>query len=142
METDVKSIQSKVTQCIKSDCPAAAECLRQIVHSKCSAEVEFIRIVNPDAIKMGDKGCQFFKATDTVPYGVGFTTYIAKLPMKVATQARAVLYSYFNSRMQFHRYCKGQLKVSPARRAEMEKVLSKAGLPTPIEFDEVIYDFE
>lgn len=142
MELDINSIQSKVTQCIKSDCPQAANCLRQIVRQQCTAELAFIRIVNPDAVQPTADGCQYFKSTEGVPYGVGFDNYLSQLTMPEARSFRKLLYSYFNNRMQYNRYRTGQLKVSPERREEMNSILAANGFPTPIEFDDVVYEYE
>lgn len=142
IEINVPAIQGKVTQCLKADCPVADSCLRQIVRRGCTKDLEIFRVVNPDAIEITSTGCKYFKSTDGKPFGVGFTKYIDSLAHADAREARAILADYFNSRQQYYRYLNGQLKTSPARKEEMEAVLSAAGLPVPVEFDDIVYDYE
>jgi len=142
IEINIPAIQGKVTQCIKADCPVADSCLRQIVRNGCTKDLSIISIVNPDAIEMTDNGCQFFKSTEGKPFGVGFGNYILSLTVIQAKTARAVLADFFNSRQQYYRYHNGSLKISMEKKEEMESVLAANGLPTPLTFDDIIYEYE
>ena len=138
---DIEKIQAKVTQCIKSDCPSAEVCIRQIVRRGCDKSLEHIKIVNPDAIVMEDGKCQFFRDTSMVAYGVGFTHYFELLTYKEAQIALAVLRNYFHSSAQLSRYRTGKIRVSPEMKAEIDRFLQREGVTTPLQCDEYVTDF-
>lgn len=128
MNIDIQKIQSKVAQCILSECPAAAECLRQIVRQNCNPKLERITIINPDAIQPGEHGCQFFKSTEAATFGKGFRHFLEQLTVKQYGIARAVLLSHFNGRSQYSRYLNGILLISPDRHKHIAAALKSAGI--------------
>lgn len=142
MEIAYDSLCKKISLCILAECPAASRCLRHIARTKCPSSMETIEIVNPDSVELTEDGCQFFKSTNIVPFGVGFKNYLLNLTIAQAATARALLYGYFNNRTQFYRYRDGILRFSPSRKEDVEAILAAAGLPTPLSFDSIVYDIE
>ena len=137
---DIEKLQEKVAQCMKSDCPAAGECIRQIVRRGCSASLDYVRMVNPDAIRMEEGRCQFFRDTAMTLYGVGFEHYFDLLSYSEAKTAKAVLLAYFGSRMQVYRYRTGRFRIAPERKAEIDRSLQQAGVSVPLQCDSYVAD--
>ena len=138
METptlNIEKLQKRVAQCMRADCPAAKECLRQIVRSQCDKTLETVKMVNPDAITMKGDRCQFFKDTNGTIYGVGFANYFDLLSYKEAQIAHAVLQAYFRSRTQYGRYRSGLFRISPNRKKEIDAFLKENGVSVPLECD-------
>lgn len=138
METsalNIEKLQKKVAQCLRSECPSAKVCLRQIVRSKCDKTLETVLMVNPDAIEMKGDKCQMYQDSKGKTYGIGFEHYFDLLSYKEAKAAYAVLLAYFNSRTQLGRYRSGQLRISPERKAEIDALLQENGVSQPLECD-------
>ena len=138
---DIEKLQEKVAQCVKADCPAAGECIRQMVRRGCSPSLEYVKMVNPDAIQMKEGRCQFFRDTTLSLFGVGFERYFDLLSYKEAQRAKAVLLAYFGSRMQVWRYRTGKFRISPEMKADIDRILLQVGVATPLQCDSYETDF-
>lgn len=132
---NVEKFQTKVAQCMRADCPSAAACLRQVVRQKCDKALDFIQMVNPDAIVMEDGKCQFFRGMQTRKYGVGFRGYFNMLSYKEAKAARVALLSYFHNRAQLSRYSNGQFRITPEMKADIDSLLKDVGVSIPLVCD-------
>ena len=87
----LKEVPDGYTVCIKSDCPLANNCLRQLAMQVLTKQNKIVRIVNP-LLTQPSEQCQFYRSDEPQVYARGFAA------MKEEMLPRQ--YKVFMSRLQ------------------------------------------
>ena len=66
-----KEVPDSYTLCIKSDCPMAAHCLRQMAMNVLTKKYKIVQIVNPLFTKPSEK-CEFYRSDEPQTFARGF----------------------------------------------------------------------
>lgn len=119
--------------CIKSDCPMADHCLRQMAMQVLTKRERLVSIVNPRRTEDSEK-CEFYRSDDPQMFGKGFTGMQQEmLPRQYAVFMRK-LRNRFGRNAYFERR-RGERLCSPDEVAYVREVLTSLGLQH-LDFDD------
>lgn len=123
----IDELPDNYTLCIKSDCPMADHCLRQMAMQVVTHSYKILRVVNP-LLTLPSEQCEFFRSDKQQIYARGFVA------MKEEMLPRQ--YKVFMSRLQrqfgrtgYFERRRGERLCSPNDIKAVETVLKDLGLP-------------
>ena len=127
--------------CIKSDCPLASHCLRQIAMQLLTDQCLIVRMVNP-LIATCSEQCQFYRSDEKQRYGRGFKNMQNDMLPRQYQEFMHRLIGQFGRTGYFERR-RGERLCSPSEVQKVMEVLENIGLSN-LEFDkyEMHYNWE
>ena len=118
--------------CIKSDCPLASHCLRQIAMQLLTEQHLFVRMVNP-LIATCSEQCQFYRSDEKQRYGRGFKNIQNGMLPRQYQEFMSRLIGHFGRTGYFERR-RGERLCSPPEVLKVKAVLKNLGI-SHLEFD-------
>ena len=121
-----KEVPDGYTVCIKSDCPLANNCLRQLAMQVLTKKNKIVRIVNP-LLTQPSEQCQFYRSDEPQLYARGFAAMKEEMLPRQYTVFMSRLQSKFGRTGYFERR-RGDRLCSPKDIKAIEAVLKDLGL--------------
>jgi hypothetical protein len=118
--------------CIKSDCPLASHCLRQIAMRLLTEQHTYVRMVNP-LIATCSEQCRFYLSDEKQRYGRGFKKMQNEMLPRQYQEFMCRLIGQFGRTGYFERR-RGERLCSPPEVQKVKNVLKGMGLDN-LEFD-------
>ncbi len=121
-----KEVPDGYTVCIKSDCPLANNCLRQLAMQVLTKQNKIVRIVNP-LLTQPSEQCQFYRSDEPQVYARGFAAMKEEMLPRQYKVFMSRLQSKFGRTGYFERR-RGDRLCSPKDIKAIEAVLKDLGL--------------
>lgn len=121
-----KEVPDGYTVCIKSDCPLANNCLRQLAMQVLTKQNKIVRIVNP-LLTQPSEQCQFYRSDEPQVYSRGFAAMKEEMLPRQYKVFMNRLQSAFGRTGYFERR-RGDRLCSPKDIKTVEAVLKDLGL--------------
>ena len=121
-----KEVPDGYTVCIKSDCPLANNCLRQLAMQVLTKQNKIVRIVNP-LLTQPSEQCQFYRSDEPQVYARGFAAMKEEMLPRQYKVFMNRLQSAFGRTGYFERR-RGDKLCSPKDIKAIEAVLTDLGL--------------
>ena len=121
-----KEVPDGYTVCIKSDCPLANNCLRQLAMQVLTKQNKIVRIVNP-LLTQPSEQCEFFRSDEPQVYARGFAAMKEEMLPRQYKVFMSRLQSKFGRTGYFERR-RGDRLCSPKDIKAVEAVLKDLGL--------------
>ena len=121
-----KEVPDGYTVCIKSDCPLANNCLRQLAMQVLTKQNKIVRIVNP-LLTQPSEQCQFYRSDEPQLYARGFAAMKEEMLPRQYKVFMSRLQSKFGRTGYFERR-RGDRLCSPKDIKAIEAVLKDLGL--------------
>ena len=121
-----KEVPDGYTVCIKSDCPLANNCLRQLAMQVLTKQNKIVRIVNP-LLTQPSEQCEFFRSDEPQVYARGFAAMKEEMLPRQYKVFMSRLQSKFGRTGYFERR-RGDRLCSPKDIKAIEAVLKDLGL--------------
>ena len=121
-----KEVPDGYTVCIKSDCPLANNCLRQLAMQVLTKQNRIVRIVNP-LLTQPSEQCEFFRSDEPQVYARGFAAMKEEMLPRHYKVFMSRLQSKFGRTGYFERR-RGDRLCSPKDIKAVEAVLKDLGL--------------
>lgn len=121
-----KEVPDGYTVCIKSDCPLANNCLRQLAMQVLTKQNKIVRIVNPLLTKPSEQ-CEFYRSDEPQVYARGFAAMKEEMLPRQYKVFMSRLQSKFGRTGYFERR-RGDRLCSPKDIKIVEAVLKDLGL--------------
>ena len=121
-----KEVPDGYTVCIKSDCPLANNCLRQLAMQVLTKQNKIVRIVNP-LLTQPSEQCQFYRSDEPQVYARGFAAVKEEMLPRQYKVFMSRLQSKFGRTGYFERR-RGDRLCSPKDIKAIEAVLKDLGL--------------
>ena len=121
-----KEVPDGYTVCIKSDCPLANNCLRQLAMQVLTKQNKIVRIVNP-LLTQPSEQCEFFRSDEPQVYARGFAAMKEEMLPRHYKVFMSRLQSKFGRTGYFERR-RGDRLCSPKDIKVVEAVLKDLGL--------------
>ena len=121
-----KEVPDGYTVCIKSDCPLANNCLRQLAMQVLTKQNRIVRIVNP-LLTQPSEQCEFFRSDEPQVYARGFAAMKEEMLPRQYKVFMSRLQSKFGRTGYFERR-RGDRLCSPKDIKAVEAVLKDLGL--------------
>ena len=121
-----KEVPDGYTVCIKSDCPLANNCLRQLAMQVLTKQNKIVRIVNP-LLTQPSELCEFYRSDEPQIYARGFAAMKEEMLPRQYKVFMSRLQSKFGRTGYFERR-RGDRLCSPKDIKVVEAVLNDLGL--------------
>ena len=121
-----KEVPDGYTVCIKSDCPLANNCLRQLAMQVLTKQNRIVRIVNP-LLTQPSEQCEFYRSDEPQVYARGFAAMKEEMLPRQYKVFMSRLQSKFGRTGYFERR-RGDRLCSPKDIKAVEAVLKDLGL--------------
>lgn len=121
-----KEVPDGYTVCIKSDCPLANNCLRQLAMHLLTKQNKIVRIVNP-LLTQPSEQCEFYRSDEPQVYARGFAAMKEEMLPRQYKVFMSRLQSKFGRTGYFERR-RGDRLCSPKDIKAVEAVLKDLGL--------------
>ena len=121
-----KEVPDGYTVCIKSDCPLANNCLRQLAMQVLTKQNRIVRIVNP-LLTQPSEQCEFYRSDEPQVYARGFAARKEEMLPRQYKVFMSRLQSKFGRTGYFERR-RGDRLCSPKDIKAVEAVLKDLGL--------------
>ena len=121
-----KEVPDGYTVCIKSDCPLANNCLRQLAMQVLTKQNRIVRIVNP-LLTQPSEQCEFYRSDEPQVYARGFAAMKEEMLPRQYKVFMSRLQSKFGRTGYFERR-RGDRLCSPKDIKVVEAVLKDLGL--------------
>ena len=121
-----KEVPDGYTVCIKSDCPLANNCLRQLAMQVLTKQNKIVRIVNPLQTQPSEL-CEFYRSDEPQIYARGFAAMKEEMLPRQYKVFMSRLQSKFGRTGYFERR-RGDRLCSPKDIKTVEAVLTDLGL--------------
>ena len=121
-----KEVPDGYTVCIKSDCPLANNCLRQLAMQVLTKQNRIVRIVNP-LLTQPSEQCEFYRSDEPQVYARGFAAMKEEMLPRQYKVFMSRLQSKFGRTGYFERR-RGDRLCSPKDIKAIEAVLKDLGL--------------
>lgn len=121
-----KEVPDGYTVCIKSDCPLANNCLRQLAMQVLTKQNKIVRIVNP-LLTQPSEQCEFYRSDEPQVYARGFAAMKEEMLPRQYKVFMSRLQSKFGRTGYFERR-RGDKLCSPKDIKVVEVVLKDLGL--------------
>ena len=121
-----KEVPDGYTVCIKSDCPLANNCLRQLAMQVLTKQNKIVRIVNP-LLTQPSEQCEFYRSDEPQLYARGFAAMKEEMLPRQYKVFMSRLQSKFGRTGYFERR-RGDRLCSPKDIKAIEAVLKDLGL--------------
>lgn len=121
-----KEVPDGYTVCIKSDCPLANNCLRQLAMQVLTKQNRIVRIVNP-LLTQPSEQCEFYRSDEPQLYARGFAAMKEEMLPRQYKVFMSRLQSKFGRTGYFERR-RGDRLCSPKDIKAIEAVLKDLGL--------------
>ena len=121
-----KEVPDGYTVCIKSDCPLANNCLRQLAMQVLTKQNKIVRIVNP-LLTQPSEQCEFYRSDEPQVYARGFAAMKEEMLPRQYKVFMSRLQSKFGRTGYFERR-RGDRLCSPKDIKVVEAVLKDLGL--------------
>ena len=121
-----KEVPDGYTVCIKSDCPLANNCLRQLAMQVLTKQNKIVRIVNP-LLTQPSEQCEFYRSDEPQVYARGFAVMKEEMLPRQYKVFMSRLQSKFGRTGYFERR-RGDRLCSPKDIKVVEAVLNDLGL--------------
>ena len=121
-----KEVPDGYTVCIKSDCPLANNCLRQLAMQVLTKQNKIVRIVNP-LLTQPSEQCEFYRSDEPQVYARGFAAMKEEMLPRQYKVFMSRLQSKFGRTGYFERR-RGDRLCSPKDIKVIEAVLKDLGL--------------
>lgn len=121
-----KEVPDGYTVCIKSDCPLANNCLRQLAMQVLTKQNRIVRIVNP-LLTQPSEQCEFYRSDEPQLYARGFAAMKEEMLPRQYKVFMSRLQSKFGRTGYFERR-RGDRLCSPKDIKAVEAVLKDLGL--------------
>ncbi|MBR6482127.1 MAG: hypothetical protein IKT26_02720 [Bacteroidaceae bacterium] len=126
---------SDYPKCLQADCPAADQCLRNLMGRAVSEKAIVMTVINPKNLKpeLGTS-CPYFHSTQPMRMARGFTKALDNVRHGEVKKIVAELSQLFDERL-YYRFRKGERLINPQQQAIIAEVLTRHGASQPVEFD-------
>ena len=126
---------SDYPKCLQADCPAADQCLRNLMGRAVSEKAIAMTVINPKNLKpeLGTS-CPYFHSTQPMRMARGFTKALDNVRHGEVKKIVAELSQLFDERL-YYRFRKGERLINPQQQAIIAEVLTRHGASQPVEFD-------
>ena len=121
-----KEVPDGYTVCIKSDCPLANNCLRQLAMQVLTKQNRIVRIVNP-LLTQPSEQCEFYRSDEPQVYARGYAAMKEEMLPRQYKVFMSRLQSKFGRTGYFERR-RGDRLCSPKDIKAIEAVLKDLGL--------------
>lgn len=121
-----KEVPDGYTVCIKSDCPLANNCLRQLAMQVLTKQNKIVRIANP-LLTQPSEQCEFYRSDEPQVYARGFAAMKEEMLPRQYKVFMSRLQSKFGRTGYFERR-RGERLCSPKDIKAVEAVLKDLGL--------------
>ena len=126
---------SDYPKCLQANCPAADQCLRNLMGRAVSEKAIAMTVINPKNLKpeLGTS-CPYFHSTQPMRMARGFTKALDNVRHGEVKKIVAELSQLFDERL-YYRFRKGERLINPQQQAIIAEVLTRHGASQPVEFD-------
>lgn len=126
---------SDYPKCLQADCPAADQCLRNLMGRAVSEKAIVMTVINPKNLKPAlGTSCPYFHSTQPMRMARGFTKALDNVRHGEVKKIVAELSQLFDERL-YYRFRKGERLINPQQQAIIAEVLTRHGASQPVEFD-------
>lgn len=125
---------SDYPRCFNTQCPKAAECLRQLAAQQDDGNRTFLTAVNPKAIPPSPEACPHFKPARKVRLAWGVKNLFDTLPQKQAKVIKAEILRHFG-RTKYYRIYRHETYMEPGEQEYIRKTFLRNGIRENPVFD-------
>ena len=140
-ETSSRPMPKTYRLCIKTDCPRAAECLRNIALTMVSPDEQCIQVINPAYLSTIEGDCPVFHSAEKVRYARGFVKMLSGLTVAQANALRQTLEHDFGHARYF-RLRSGERLIDPATQEHIRQAMVRIGITDLPDFDAYVEEYD
>ena len=140
-ETSSRPMPKTYRLCVKTDCPRAAECLRNIALAMVSPDELSIQVINPVYLSTIEGDCPMFRSAEKVRYARGFVRMLSGLTVAQANVLRQTLEHDFGHTRYF-RLRAGERLIDPATQEHIRQAMVQIGVTNLPDFDAYVEDYD
>ena len=126
-ETSSRPMPKTYRLCVKTDCPRAAECLRNIALAMVSPDELSIQVINPVYLSTIEGDCPMFRSAEKLRYARGFVRMLSGLTVSQANVLRQTLEHDFGHTRYF-RLRAGERLIDPATQEHIRQAMVQIGV--------------
>lgn len=127
--------------CVKTDCPRAAECLRNIALAMVSPDELSIQVINPVYLSTIEGDCPMFRSAEKLRYARGFVRMLSELTVSQANVLRQTLEHDFGHTRYF-RLRAGERLIDPATQEHIRQAMVQIGVTNLPDFDAYVEEYD
>ena len=127
--------------CVKTDCPRAAECLRNIALAMVSPDELSIQVINPVYLSTIEGDCPMFRSAEKLRYARGFVRMLSELTVSQANVLRQTLEHDFGHTRYF-RLRAGERLIDPATQEHIRQAMVRIGITDLPDFDAYVEEYD
>lgn len=127
--------------CVKTDCPRAAECLRNIALAMVSPDELSIQVINPVYLSTIEGDCPMFRSAEKLRYARGFVRMLSELTVSQANVLRQTLEHDFGHTRYF-RLRAGERLIAPATQEHIRQAMVQIGVTNLPDFDAYVEEYD
>ena len=127
--------------CVKTDCPRAAECLRNIALAMVSPDELSIQVINPVYLSTIEGDCPMFRSAEKLRYARGFVRMLSELTVSQANVLRQTLEHDFGHTRYF-RLRAGERLIDPATQEHIRHAMVQIGVTNLPDFDAYVEEYD
>ena len=140
-ETSSRPMPKTFRLCVKTDCPRAAECLRNIALAMVSPDELSIQVINPVYLSTIEGDCPMFRSAGKVRYARGFVRMLSGLTVAQANVLRQTLEHDFGHTRYF-RLRAGERLIDPATQEHIRQAMVRIGVTDLPDFDAYVEEYD
>ena len=140
-ETSSHPMPKTYRLCVKTDCPRAAECLRNIALAMVSPDELSIQVINPVYLSTIEGDCPMFRSAEKVRYARGFVRMLSGLTVAQANVLRQTLEHDFGHTRYF-RLRAGERLIDPATQGHIRQAMVRIGVTDFPDFDAYVEEYD
>ena len=140
-ETSSRPMPKTYRLCVKTDCPRAAECLRNIALAMVSPDELSIQVINPVYLSTIEGDCPMFRSAEKVRYARGFVKMLSGLTVTQANALRKTLEHDFGHARYF-RLRAGERLIDPATQEHICQAMVQIGVTDLPDFDAYVEEYD
>ncbi len=140
-ETSSHPMPKTYRLCVKTDCPRAAECLRNIALAMVSPDELSIQVINPVYLSTIEGDCPMFRSAEKVRYARGFVRMLSGLTVAQANVLRQTLEHDFGHTRYF-RLRAGERLIDPATQEHIRQAMVRIGVTDFPDFDAYVEEYD
>ncbi len=140
-ETSSHPMPKTYRLCVKTDCPRAAECLRNIALAMVSPDELSIQVINPVYLSTIEGDCPMFRSAEKVRYARGFVRMLSGLTVAQANVLRQTLEHDFGHTRYF-RLRAGERLIDPATQEHIRQAMVRIGVTDLPDFDAYVEEYD
>ena len=140
-ETSSRPMPKTYRLCVKTDCPRAAECLRNIALAMVSPDELSIQVINPVYLSTIEGDCPMFRSAEKLRYARGFVRMLSGLTVSQANVLRQTLEHDFGHTRYF-RLRAGERLIDPATQEHIRQAMVQIGVTNLPDFDAYVEEYD